>query len=113
VSEPEERARSAGLFSRMDGRQEEQPSEQDCPCRQEKVRCLHNHIGNRTAFRHGDLLRLEADFPSVAIWSPMMGYGLKVAIISAQARATAESGEAAPGIVAQPPFSTNVPRSQA
>jgi|SRR4051794_38413074 hypothetical protein len=44
--------------------------------------------------------------------APMMGYGLRVPIISAQARATAESGEAAPGIVAHPPFSTNVPRSQ-
>jgi hypothetical protein len=43
----------------------------------------------------------------------MMGYGLRVAIISAQARATAESGDGAPGIVAHPPFSTNVPRSQA
>ena len=41
------------------------------------------------------------------------GYGLRVAIISAQARATAESGDGAPGIVAHPPFSTNVPRSQA
>jgi hypothetical protein len=110
---PEEYARSAGRFLRMDGRQQEQPNEQDCSCRQGKVRCLHNDIGNSTAFRHDDLLRLEADSPSVAIWSPMMGYGLRVATISAQARATAESGEVAPGIVAHPPFSTNVPRSQA
>jgi len=43
---------------------------------------------------------------------PMMGYGLSVPIISAHARATAESGEAAPGMVAHPPFSTNEPRSQ-
>jgi len=50
---------------------------------------------------------------AVAAWAQMMGYGLRAAIISAQARATAESGEAAPGIVAHPPFSTNEPRSQA
>ena len=43
----------------------------------------------------------------------MKGYGLRVPIISAQARATAASGDGAPGIVAHPPFSTNVPRSQA
>jgi hypothetical protein len=43
----------------------------------------------------------------------MKGYGLRVAIIPAQARATAASGDGAPGIVAHPPFSTNVPRSQA
>jgi hypothetical protein len=46
----------------MDGRQQEQPNEYCCACRQGKVRCLHNDIGNRTAFRHDDLLRLEIDF---------------------------------------------------
>jgi hypothetical protein len=40
---------------------------------------------------------------------PWVDYGFS---ISAQARATDESGEAAPGIVAHPPFSTNVSRSQ-
>jgi hypothetical protein len=34
-------------------------------------------------------------------------------IVSAQAFATAESAFSLPGIIAQPPFSMNVPRSQA
>jgi hypothetical protein len=36
----------------MDGRQQEQCNEQYCPCRQGKVRCLYNDIGNSTALRH-------------------------------------------------------------
>jgi hypothetical protein len=43
----------------MDGRQQEQRNEQDCPCRQGKVRSLQNHIGNSTALRHDNFLRLE------------------------------------------------------
>src|SRR6267142_403300 len=69
VKEREESARSAGCLLRMDGRQQEQRNEQDCPCRHGKVRCLHNHIGNSTAFRHDNFLRLEIDFPPVAVWS--------------------------------------------
>jgi hypothetical protein len=48
----------------MDGRQQEQRNEQYYPCRQGKVRCLHNDIGNSMAFRHDSLLRLEIDFTS-------------------------------------------------
>jgi hypothetical protein len=55
----------------MDGRQQEQPNEHCCPRRQAKVRCLHNDIGNGTAFRHDDLLRLEIDF--TITWGRTLG----------------------------------------
>jgi len=50
-----ERARAICRTLRMDGRQQEQRNEQYSPCRQGKVRCLHDDIGNSMAFRHDNL----------------------------------------------------------
>src|SRR3954465_15351905 len=61
VNQSEKSTRSARRFLRTDG-QQEQCNEHYCPCRQEKVRCFHNDIGNSTAFRHDDLSRLAIEF---------------------------------------------------
>jgi hypothetical protein len=55
----------------MDGREQEQRNEQYYPCRQGRVRCPCNDIGNSTAFRHDDLLRLEIDF--TITWGRTLG----------------------------------------
>jgi hypothetical protein len=60
------------------------------------------------AIPHGVRGVLECRFERIIL--PMVG--LEGANHLGASRATAESGEAAPGIVAHPPFSMNEPRSQ-
>ena len=81
-------------------------------CAWNRIHITWGRISGRLKTKPSSLLCSSSWGPS-RLGPRMMGYGLSVLIISAQARATAESGEAAPGIVAHPPFSTNEPRSQA